>query len=132
MLLAMTISIDCCSRGTCLTRFYSFFHSLIEFLKSKDKELPKNDITYLIDPYKRYNDISLPLQLNKTKNTNYCWFRIQPAFLQKNISRRESYNHSNFSTASLTIDDLCAYYREPPQWLQKSVPGHFKVGDTSH
>lgn len=67
------------SRGACLTRFYSLFESVLEFLESKDPGLKeklinlKADIAYLTDLFKKFYDINLQLQgdnlnLIKTKS----------------------------------------------------------------
>ncbi|KAF0713483.1 SCAN domain-containing protein 3-like, partial [Aphis craccivora] len=72
------------SKGTCLTRFYNLFDSVIEFLKNKDTGLrdnlitSKNDISYLTDLY-------------------------------KNIGRREFNNFPNLAAASFINDDLVVY-----------------------
>jgi len=56
------------SKGACLTRFYSLFESVLEFLESKDPDLKENlinlkaDIAYLTDLFKKFNDINLQLQ----------------------------------------------------------------------
>lgn len=107
------------SRGTCLTRFYNLFDSVIEFLENKDTELhdnlitSKNDIAYLTDLYKLFNDINLQLQgddlnLIKTKNV-VAAFVAKLLLHKKNIGRREFHNFPNLSAASFNNDDLLVY-----------------------
>ncbi|GBP24943.1 SCAN domain-containing protein 3 [Eumeta japonica] len=66
------------SKGACLTRFYSVFDSVLEFLESRDPDLKENliklkaDIAFLTDLFKKFNDINLQLQgdsLNLIKQT---------------------------------------------------------------
>lgn len=106
------------SRGNCLTRFYNLFNSVIEFLENRDTELrhnlitSKNDIAYLTDLYKLFNDMNLQLQgddlnLIKTKNV-VAAFVAKLLLHKKNIGRREFHNFPNLSV-SCNNDDLFAY-----------------------
>ena len=107
------------SRGTCLTRFYNLFDSVIEFLENKDTGLhdnlitSKNDIAYLTDLYKLFNDVNLQLQgddlnLIKTKNV-IAAFVAKLLLHKKNIGRREFHNFPNLSVVSFNNDDLFVY-----------------------
>ena len=107
------------SKGTCLTRFYNLFGSVIEFLENKDPELrdnlisSKNDIAYLTDLYKLFNDVNLQLQgddlnLIKTKNS-IAAFVSKLLLYKRNIGRREFNNFPNLSGVSLNNDDLLVY-----------------------
>ncbi|XP_039309107.1 protein ZBED8-like [Solenopsis invicta] len=110
------------SRGTCLTRFYNLFDSVIEFLENKDTELrdniitSKNDIAYLTDLYKLFNDINLQLQGNdlnliKTKNV-VAAFVAKLLLYVKNIGRHEFHNFPNLAAASFNNDDLLVYCQQ--------------------
>lgn len=107
------------SKGTCLTRFYNLFDSVIEFLKNKDTGLrdnlitSKNDISYLTDLYKLFNDVNLQLQgddlnLIKTK-TVISTFVAKLQLYKRNIGRREFNNFPNLAAASFINDDLVVY-----------------------
>jgi len=56
------------SKGICLSRFYNLFDSVIEFLEFRDNVLQanlitsKNDIAYLTDLYKLFNDVNIQFQ----------------------------------------------------------------------
>lgn len=93
------------SKGTCLGRFYSLFGSVIEWLENKDTELrnnlilSKNDIAYLTDLYKLFNDVNLQFQgddlnLIKTKNS-VAAFVSKLLFYKRNFGRREFHNFPN-------------------------------------
>lgn len=107
------------SRGNCLTRFYNLFNSVIEFFENRDKELQnnlilsKNDIAYLTDLYKLFNDVNLQLQgddLNLIKTKNVIAAFVGKLLLYKNnIGRREFRNFPNLSAVSLNSDDLLVY-----------------------
>jgi hypothetical protein len=67
------------SKGLCLTRFFSLFDTILDFLETKDKNLKeksiknKNDIAYLTDLFAKLNAVNLQLQgdgldLIKTKS----------------------------------------------------------------
>ncbi|KAI5150630.1 hypothetical protein ENBRE01_1608 [Enteropsectra breve] len=78
----MKISIVCfIIKGSCLSRFYNLFDTVLQFLDHKYSELGinlsnyKSDIIYLTDLHKMYHDVNLQLQgddLNpiNTKNIN--------------------------------------------------------------
>lgn len=106
------------SRGNCLTRFYNLFDCVIEFLETKDSELhdklitSKNDIAYMTDLYKLFNDMNLQLQgdklnLIKTKNV-VAAFAAKLLLHKKNLGRREFHNFPNLSV-SCSNDELFAY-----------------------
>ncbi|KAJ0178841.1 hypothetical protein K1T71_005616 [Dendrolimus kikuchii] len=108
------------SRGNCLTRFYNLFDSVIDFLETKDTELrnklitSKNDIAYMTDLYKLFNDMNLQLQgdelnLFKTKNV-VAAFAAKLLLNKKNMGRREFHSFPNLSV-SCSNDDLLAYYQ---------------------
>lgn len=107
------------SRGTCLTRFYNLFHSVIEFLENKDTELrdnlivSKNDIAYLTDLYILFNEFNLQLQnedLNLIKTKSAVTAFVAKLLLnKKNIGRREFHNFPNLSLVSFNNIDLFAY-----------------------
>ncbi|CAG9790258.1 unnamed protein product [Diatraea saccharalis] len=107
------------SKGTCLTRFYNLFGSVIEFLENKDPELhdnhisSKKDIAYLTDLYKLFNYVNLQLQgddlnLIKTKNS-IAAFVSKLLLYKRNIGRREFNNFPNLSRVSFNNDDLVVY-----------------------
>ncbi|KFM62415.1 SCAN domain-containing protein 3, partial [Stegodyphus mimosarum] len=107
------------SKGTCLTRFYNLFESVIEFLGNKDTELrdnliaSKNDIAYLADLYKLFNDVNLQLQgedlnLIKTKNS-IAAFVSKLLLYKRNIGRREFHTFPCLSAVSFKHDDLLVY-----------------------
>ncbi|CAG9786987.1 unnamed protein product [Diatraea saccharalis] len=107
------------SKGTCLTRFYNLFGSVIEFLENKDPELrdnlisSKKDIAYLTDLYKLFNDVNLQLQgddlnLIKTKNS-IAAFLSKLLLYKRNIGRREFNNFPNLSRVSFNNEDLLVY-----------------------
>lgn len=107
------------SKGTCLTRFYNLFDSVIEFLKNKDTGLrdnlitSKNDISYLTDLYKLFNDVNLQLQgddLNLIKTKTVISTFVAKLLLYKiNIGRREFNNFPNLGAASFINVDLVVY-----------------------
>lgn len=107
------------SKGNCLARFYNLFDSVIEFLENKDRELrdnliiSKNDIAYLTDLYKLFNDVNLQLQgddLNLIKTKNVVAAFIAKLLLhKKNIGRREFHNFPNLSVVPFNNDDLFVY-----------------------
>lgn len=92
---------------------------MIEFLENKDKELhdnlitSKNDIAYLTDLYKLFNDVNLQLQgddLNLIKTKNVIAAFVAKLLLYKNnIGRREFRNFPNLSAVSFNNDDLLVY-----------------------
>ncbi|KAJ0175131.1 hypothetical protein K1T71_009272 [Dendrolimus kikuchii] len=101
-----------------LTRFYNLFDSVIEFLENKDTELrnklitSKNDIAYMTDLYKLFNDMNLQLQgdeinLVKTKNV-VAPFAAKLFLHKKNTSRRDFHSFPNLSV-SWSNDDLLTY-----------------------
>ena len=104
---------------THLTRFYNLFDSVIEFLENKNTEFheslitSKNDIAYLTDLYKLFNDINLQLQgddLNLLKTKNIVAAFVAKLLLHKNnIGRHEFHNFPNLSAASFNNDDLLVY-----------------------
>lgn len=109
------------SKGTCLTRFYNLFVSVIEFLGNKDTGLrdnlitSKNDIVYLTNLYKLYNDVNLKLQcddLNLIK-TKYiiATFVAKLLLYKRNITRHELNKFLDLTTASYNNDNLLVYYQ---------------------
>lgn len=107
------------SKGACLTRFYSLFESVLEFLESKDPDLKENliklkaDIAYLTDLFKKFNDINLQLQgdslnLIKTKGVISA-FLGKLKFMKQNISRREFSQFPNLSQAECLDEDIQTY-----------------------
>ncbi|KFD67345.1 hypothetical protein M514_20381 [Trichuris suis] len=59
------------SKGTCLTRFYELFGSVIQFFEEHDRSLCENlrkskmDIAYLADLYFKFNEMNKQLQSNE-------------------------------------------------------------------
>ncbi|XP_025266439.1 SCAN domain-containing protein 3-like [Camponotus floridanus] len=107
------------SKGACLTRFYSLFESVLEFLESKDPDLKENlinlkaDIAYLTDLFKKFNDINLQLQgdslnLIKTKGVISA-FLGKLKFMKQNISRREFSQFPNLSQVECFDEDIQIY-----------------------
>jgi zinc finger BED domain-containing protein 5/7/8/9 len=92
---------------------------VIEFLENKDTGLrdnlitSKNDIAYLTDLYKLFNDVNLQLQgddlnLIKTK-TVIATFVAKLLLYKRNIGRREFNNFPNLTAVSFINDDLVVY-----------------------
>ena len=56
------------SKGLCLDRFYKLFKSVLQFLENNDDALrvnltnSENDIAYLTDLFKKFNETNLQLQ----------------------------------------------------------------------
>ncbi|CAG9796454.1 unnamed protein product [Diatraea saccharalis] len=107
------------SKGTCLTRFYNLFGSVIEFLENKDPQLrdnlisSKKDVAYLTDLYKLFSDVNLQLQgddlnLIKTKN-RIAAFVSKLLLYKRNIGRHEFNNFPNLSRVLFNNDDLLVY-----------------------
>ncbi|KAL0838626.1 hypothetical protein ABMA28_016710 [Loxostege sticticalis] len=102
------------SKGACLTRFYSVFDSVLEFLESRDPDLQdklikfKADIAYLTDLFKKFNDINLQLQgdsLNLIKTNGIISALLGKLKLMKqNISRREFSQFPNLSQVCIDED----------------------------
>lgn len=107
------------SKGTCLTRFYNLFDSVLEFLETKDTELreslikSKNDVSYLTDLYKLFNDVNLQLQgdgLNLIKTKNIIGSFVAKLLLYKrNLGRHDFNNFPNLSAVSFNNGDLLEY-----------------------
>lgn len=128
------------SRGNCLVRFYNLFDSVIEFLENKDTKLSnnlmksKNDIAYLTDLYKLFNDINLQLQgddlnLIKTKNVAAA-FVAKFLLYKKNIGRREFHNFPKLSL-SCNNDDLFVYCQHLDNLHSDFIePRYFEIKDT--
>ncbi|KFD64822.1 hypothetical protein M514_02402 [Trichuris suis] len=63
--------VRCLSKGTCLTRFYELFGSVIQFFEEHDRSLCENlrkskmDITYLADLYFKFSEMNKQLQSNE-------------------------------------------------------------------
>ncbi|VVC31373.1 Hypothetical protein CINCED_3A015940 [Cinara cedri] len=102
------------------TLFYNLFDSVIEFLENKNTGLcdnlitSKNDIAYLTDLNKLYNDVNLQLQgdnlnLIKTKTYYIATFVSKLLLYKKNIRRREFNSFSNLTTAHFIYDNLVVY-----------------------
>lgn len=92
---------------------------MIEFLENKDTELcdnlntSKNDIAYLTDLYKLFNDVKLQLQgddlnLARTKSV-IATFVAKLLLYERNIGKREFNNFPNLAAASFIYDDFVAY-----------------------
>ncbi|KAL0830409.1 hypothetical protein ABMA28_002588 [Loxostege sticticalis] len=107
------------SKGACLTRFYSVFDSVLEFLESRDPDLKdklikfKADIAYLTDLFKKFNDINLQLQgdslnLIKTKGIISA-FLGKLKLMKQNISRREFSQFPNLSQVECIDEDIHTY-----------------------
>ncbi|KAL4132712.1 hypothetical protein QTP88_009821 [Uroleucon formosanum] len=106
------------SKGTCLTRFYNMFDSVIEFLKNKDTGLrdnlitSKNDISYLTDLYKLFNDVNLQFQgddLNLIKTKTVISTFVAKLLFTREILVDMNLITPNLATASFINDDLVVY-----------------------
>ncbi|KAL0859501.1 hypothetical protein ABMA27_010658 [Loxostege sticticalis] len=92
------------SKGACLTRFYSVFDSVLEFLESRDPDLKdklikfKADIAYLRDF----------LNLIKTKGIISA-FLGKFKLMKQNISRREFSQFPNLSQVECIDEDIHTY-----------------------
>jgi len=83
----------------CLTRFFSFFDTVLEFLSDKDPVLKENlnqrkqDIAYLTDLFAKFNEVNLQLQgdnLNLIKiKSIIAAFLVRINLIKNNIGRRE-------------------------------------------
>ncbi|KFD46697.1 hypothetical protein M513_12407 [Trichuris suis] len=88
------------SRGTCLSRFYNLYASVLEFFEKEDASLCANlkkfagDIAYMADLYTKFNEMNLHLQgddlnLIKTKSV------ISVRYFKNNLARGEFSNFPN-------------------------------------
>jgi hypothetical protein len=120
------------SKGQCLTRFYSLFESVLEFLESKDPDLRENlinskaHIAYLTDLLTKFNYINLQLQgdslnLIKAKGAISA-FLGKLKYMKQNISRHEFFPFLNLSQVQCIDDDIQTY-------VQHSITLHddFKI-----
>lgn len=107
------------SKGVCLNRFFNLFDSVLDFLEDRDEKLrenlitSKNDIAYLTDLFKIFNQVNLQLQgdelnLIKTKNV-IAAFAGKLLLFKRNLGRGE-YNHfPTLSAVSAKPEDLLTY-----------------------
>lgn len=107
------------SKGLCLTRFFSLFETITEFLDAKDPILKENliqwkpDIAYLTDLFAKFNEVNLQLQgdginLIKTKSIISA-FLARLKLMKQNIGRREFAQFPNLSQTNCRDDDVSAY-----------------------
>ena len=107
------------SKANCLSRFYSLFDTIVEFLEKanpqliKDVQKAKFDVAYLSDIYDKFNAMNLQLQgsvvtLIKCK-TVICSFIGKLTLFKLNIGRREFYQFSRLAELAVSDDDLLAY-----------------------
>ncbi|CAH2012366.1 unnamed protein product [Acanthoscelides obtectus] len=107
------------SKGLCLTRFFSLFETILEFMETKDKILKENlmkrktDIAYLTDLFTKLNMVNLQLQgdslnLIKTKSILSA-FLARVKLMKQNIGRGEFSQFPNLSQTSCQEDDVSTY-----------------------
>lgn len=107
------------SKGLCLTRFFSLFETVLEFLDSKDKNLKehllkrKTDVAYLTDLFAIFNRVNLQLQgdslnLIKTKSIISA-FLARIKLMKQNIGRCELSQFPNLSRVNYQEDDVTVY-----------------------
>ena len=107
------------SRGKCLSRFYSLFDTIVEFLQEENLELmqlvraTKSDISYLADLYEKFNVMNLQLQGNLVTlvkcKTIVSSFIGKLKLFKQNIGLREFYQFPRLAEVELSDDDLLAY-----------------------
>ncbi|KAI6655480.1 Zinc finger MYM-type protein 6-like [Oopsacas minuta] len=134
------------SKGKCLSRFYSLFDTILEFLEEENPQLmqlvsaAKSDVAYLTDIFDKFNAMNLQLQGNlvtlvKCKTVvSSCIGKL--TLFKQNIGRREFYQFPHLAGLQISDDDLLAYCEhlevlkadmikrftdllelEPPHWL---------------
>jgi len=107
------------SKGLCLTRFFSIFESVVEFLDAKDPILKENiikwktDIAYLTDLFTKFNEVNLQLQddslnLIKTKSI-IAAFHARMNLMKQNVGRRKFFQFPNMLLTNVQDDDLLVY-----------------------
>jgi hypothetical protein len=107
------------SKGIFLNRFFNLFHSVLDFLENRDEKLrenlitSKNDIAYLTDLFKIFNEVNLQLQgdelnLIKTKNVIAAFVRKLLLF-KRNLGRGEYSHFPTLSAVSAKQEDLLHY-----------------------
>ena len=107
------------SKGLCLTRFFSLFETILDFLATKDPILKENlikskpDIAYLTDLYAKFNEVNLQLQGNslnlvKTKSI-VAAFLGKINLMKQKIGRREFSQFHNLSSTNVQDDDVLIY-----------------------
>ena len=107
------------SKGLCLTRFFSLFETILEFLATKDHILKENlikwkpDIAYLTDLYTKFNEVNLQLQgdslnLVKTKSI-VAAFLGKINLMKQKMGRREFSQFPNLPSTNVQDDDVLVY-----------------------
>ncbi|KFD49695.1 hypothetical protein M513_09392, partial [Trichuris suis] len=92
------------SKGTCLSRFYNLYASVLEFFEKEDASLCANlkkfegDIAYMADLYTKFNEMNLQLQgddLNLIKTKSLTSAFVSKLLYFKNNLARGFYNFPN-------------------------------------
>lgn len=107
------------SKGICLNRFFNLFHSVLDFLEDREEKLredlitSKNDIAYLTDLFKIFNEVNLLLQgdelnLIKTKSV-IAAFAGKLLLFKRNLGRGEYKHFPKLSAVSAKPEDLLTY-----------------------
>jgi len=107
------------SKGMCLTRFFSLFETVLEFLDAKDPILKeklmkwKPDIAYLTDLFAKFNEVNVQLQgdsinLIKTKSI-IAAFLARMKLMKQNIGRGQFLQFPNLAQTTFQDDDVSAY-----------------------
>lgn len=107
------------SKSTCLNRFFQLFDSVLDFLENRNEKLRenliiyKNDIAYLTDLFKIFNEVNLQLQgdelnLIKTKNV-IAAFVGKLLLFKRNLGRGEYSHFPTLSAVSAKHEDLLTY-----------------------
>ena len=107
------------SKGLCLDRFYKLFKSVLQFLENNDDALrvnltnSGNDIAYLTDLFKKFNETNLQLQgdeLNLIKTKAVISAFVAKLLLYKqNLGRGEFSQFTNLSTTKTNDENLLTY-----------------------
>ncbi|XP_051782615.1 SCAN domain-containing protein 3-like [Erpetoichthys calabaricus] len=106
-------------KGLCLTRFFSLFETVLEFLDATDPILKENlikwktDIAYITDLFTKFSEVNLQLQgdslnLIKTKSI-IAAFLARMNLMKQNIGRREFSQFPNLSMINIQDDDVLVY-----------------------
>ena len=107
------------SKGLCLTRFFSLFGTVLEFLDAKDPILKqhlieqKSDVAFFNRFFPKFNDVNLLLQgddlnLMKTKSI-IAAFLARIKLMEQNIGRREYSQFSNLQESNCQEDVVLIY-----------------------
>lgn len=107
------------SSGNCLSRFFSLFDSILEFISSSDEELAgkliqsKSDIAYLADVYAKFNVLNKTLQGNKVclpkVKSELSSFNNKLKLYKSNLATGQLFQFSNLLSTSPNPSDMQVY-----------------------